>query len=66
MRPEGAFMVIRIRTLVEDTVEKPDLVGEHGLSLLISTLDKIGDRLLFHQFPGCNRKRRFVMQLGKS
>jgi 7,8-dihydropterin-6-yl-methyl-4-(beta-D-ribofuranosyl)aminobenzene 5'-phosphate synthase len=29
-------MAIRIRTLVEDTVEKPDLIGEHGLSVLIS------------------------------
>ena len=29
-------MVIRIQTLVEDTVEKPDLIGEHGLSILIS------------------------------
>jgi 7,8-dihydropterin-6-yl-methyl-4-(beta-D-ribofuranosyl)aminobenzene 5'-phosphate synthase len=30
-------MVVRILTLVEDTVEKPDLIGEHGLSLLVST-----------------------------
>jgi hypothetical protein len=28
---EEIFMVLRIRTLVEDTVEKPDLIGEHGL-----------------------------------
>jgi 7,8-dihydropterin-6-yl-methyl-4-(beta-D-ribofuranosyl)aminobenzene 5'-phosphate synthase len=36
---EEIFMVLKIRTLVEDTVEKPDLIREHGLSLLISTPD---------------------------
>jgi len=50
-------MVLRIRTLVEDTVEKPDLVGEHGLSLLIATPD--GD-ILFDTGQGAALVRNAV------
>jgi 7,8-dihydropterin-6-yl-methyl-4-(beta-D-ribofuranosyl)aminobenzene 5'-phosphate synthase len=60
MWPEGAFMVIRIRTLVEDTVEKPDLIGEHGLSLLVSTP---GGDILFDTGQG-NALLRNAVRMG--
>ena len=50
-------MVLRIRTLVEDTVEKPDLIGEHGLSFWISTPD--GD-ILFDTGQGAALVRNAV------
>jgi metal-dependent hydrolase (beta-lactamase superfamily II) len=50
-------MVLGIRTLVEDTVEKPDLIWEHGLSLLSSTPD--GD-ILFDTGQGAALVRNTV------
>jgi 7,8-dihydropterin-6-yl-methyl-4-(beta-D-ribofuranosyl)aminobenzene 5'-phosphate synthase len=50
-------MVLRIRTLVEDTVEKPDLIGEHGLSLLISTS---GGDILFDTGQGAALPRNAI------
>jgi 7,8-dihydropterin-6-yl-methyl-4-(beta-D-ribofuranosyl)aminobenzene 5'-phosphate synthase len=53
-------MFIRIRTLVEDTVEKPDLIGEHGLSLLVSTP---GGDILFDTGQG-NALLRNAVRMG--
>ncbi len=53
-------MVIWIRTLVEDMVEKPDLIGEHGLSILISTP---GGDILFDTGQG-NALLRNAVRMG--
>jgi 7,8-dihydropterin-6-yl-methyl-4-(beta-D-ribofuranosyl)aminobenzene 5'-phosphate synthase len=53
-------MVVRILTLVEDTVEKPDLIGEHGLSLLVSTP---GGDILFDTGQG-NALLRNAVRMG--
>jgi len=53
-------MVARILTLVEDTVEKPDLIGEHGLSLLVSIP---GGNVLFDTGQG-NALLRNAVRMG--